>query len=283
MRKQNIWLIGGDERQALLAGLFRDDGHEIHVYGLEQRLMGEDSINGIERADCIMFPLPALDAKGLINAPFSNLVLKPEHILDLLRPKQIILAGKPNNALQTMATLRSLEILDYFAEEELALFNAIPTAEGAIRIAMDYLSVTLHSARILILGFGRLGQALAPRLRGLGAVVEASARRSEQRALAESMGIGSQRPEELADWLHTYDLVINTVPAQILGVEELSRLKEGTPIIDLASLPGGVDDESAAALGVKVIHALSLPGREAPLTAARYLRNTVYHMLEGRE
>ena len=69
----------------------------------------------------------------------------------------------------------------------------------------------------------------------------------------------------------------------MLGVEELAALKEGTPVIDLASLPGGVDDESAAALGVRVVHALSLPGKTAPVTAARYLRDTVYHMLEGEE
>jgi dipicolinate synthase subunit A len=52
-------------------------------------------------------------------------------------------------------------------------------------------------------------------------------------------------------------------------------------VIDLAALPGGVDDESAAALDVKVVHALALPGKEAPLTAGRYLRDTVYHLIMG--
>lgn len=281
MKKLNIWLIGGDERQAVLAGLLCGDGHAIHVYGLEQRLLGESDLTGIDEADCVILPLPAIGHDGSIHAPFSTLKLSPEAILDCLKPGQLILAGKPNAALMGGAEQRGLVLQDYFSREELAVLNAIPTAEGAIRIAMERLPVTLHGSRILILGFGRLGQALAPRLRSLGADVQAAARRPEQRALANSMGIGSEHPEDIREWLHLYDLVINTVPAQMLGVEELTALKEGAVVIDLASLPGGVDDESAAALNVTVIHALSLPGKEAPLTAARYLRDTVYHMLES--
>ena len=68
-----------------------------------------------------------------------------------------------------------------------------------------------------------------------------------------------------------------------IGTLEVGAMPEPYNGYDVYETFGGVDDESAAALGVRVIHALSLPGREAPLTAARYLRNTIYHMLEGRE
>lgn len=280
-KKLNLWLIGGDERQAVLTGLLCADGHRVHVHGMEQRLLGESDLTGIEEADCVILPLPTVGRGGLLHTPFSKLQLSPETVLDQLKPGQLVLAGKPIVALKTMAEQRGLILLDYFAREELAILNAIPTAEGAIRIAMERLPITLHGSRILILGFGRLGQALAPRLRSLGADVKAAARRPEQRALARSMGVDSEHPDDIKEWLHLYDLVINTVPGQILGVEELTALKEGAVIIDLASLPGGVDDESAAALNVTVIHALSLPGKEAPLTAARYLRDTIYQMLES--
>lgn len=111
--------------------------------------------------------------------------------------------------------------------------------------------------------------------------MDVAVRRREQRALAESHGLYGLDLLWLREWLHAYDLVVNTVPAPVLGVEELAALKQGTAVLDLASLPGGVDDESAAALNVRVIRALALPGKEAPLTAARLLRDTVYHLLEG--
>ena len=51
-------------------------------------------------------------------------------------------------------------------------------------------------------------------------------------------------------------------------------------MIDLASRPGGVDMDAAAALGVRVIWALSLPGKVAPVTSGRYIKDTVYHIME---
>lgn len=281
LKAKNLWLIGGDDRQAALAGLLAEDGHRVHTYAMEKSLCCEPALTGVEEADCVILPLPALQADGRLNAPLSRGTLGAEALLELLRPGQRVLAGRVSPGLRRLAEERGLTIEDYFAREELALLNAVPTAEGAIRIAMEILPITLHGAAILLVGFGRLGQALGPRLRGLGAAVTVAARRTEQRALAESMGLTARPVEGLKEWLCSYDLVINTAPAPVLGVEELAALKEGTPVIDLASRPGGVDDETAAALGVRVIHALSLPGKEAPLTAARYLRDTVYHMMEG--
>ena len=69
------------------------------------------------------------------------------------------------------------------------------------------------------------------------------------------------------------------MPARVLGVERLSELKEGCLVIDLASKPGGVDLEAARQLGVKVAWALSLPGKVAPVTAARALWATICNIL----
>ena len=145
---------------------------------------------------------------------------------------------------------------------------------------MEELPVTIHGCRALVIGFGRLGKALAPRLRGLGAKAWTAARSPHQRALAESMGLEAESLRALPEWLCAFDLVVNTVPAPVLGAAELSALKEGAVVIDLASRPGGVDFAAAEKLGVKAIHALSLPGKEAPVTAGRYIRDTVYHMME---
>jgi dipicolinate synthase subunit A len=41
-----------------------------------------------------------------------------------------------------------------------------------------------------------------------------------------------------------------------------------------------VDFEKARDLGVKAIWALSLPGKVAPLTAAEFIRDTVYNIMD---
>ncbi len=282
LRAKNIWVAGGDPRQAALAALLADDGHSVHTYALEQGegMECELSMAGADRADCVVLPLPAAGADGALNAPLAAGSHGLEEVLDALRPGQLVCAGMVGEGLKAMAAERGLVLRDYFAREELAVLNAIPTAEGAIQIALEELPITLHDARALVIGFGRVGRALAPRLRALGARVWVSARRYEQRAAAEGMGLGSEGVDHLPDWLCSYDLVFNTAPGLVLGVEELAALKEGALVIDLASRPGGVDMESAAALGVRVIWALSLPGKVAPVTSGRYIKDTVYHIME---
>ena len=279
---KNIWVAGGDPRQAALAALLADDGHSVHSYALEQGtgMQCETSLKGADLADCVVLPLPAAGADGKLNAPLSGREHELTQVLDALRPGQLVCAGMVGDTLRKLAQERGLVLRDYFAREELAVMNAIPTAEGAIQIAMEELPITLHDARVLVVGFGRLGRALGPRLRSLGARVWVSARRYEQRAAAEDLGLNSEGMDHLSDWLCGYDLVFNTVPAPVLGVEELAALKEGALVIDLASRPGGVNLDAAAALGVRVIWALSLPGKVAPVTSGRYIKDTVYHIME---
>ena len=159
----------------------------------------------------------------------------------------------------------------------------MPTAEGAIQIAMEELPITLHEARVLVVGFGRVGRALAPRLQALGARVTVAARRYEQRSLAQSMGLGTERANRLPDWLCGYDLVVNTAPARVLGVEELSALKEGALVIDLASKPGGIDLRAAEQLELETIWALGLPGKVAPGSAGQAIVDTVLQILTEQE
>ena len=117
--------------------------------------------------------------------------------------------------------------------------NALPTSEGAIQLAMEELPITLHGARVLVIGCGRLGKVLVQQLKGLGAHVSVAARRFDQLAWAGVWGCGMERSDQLRGWLCGYDLIINTVPAQVLGREELSDVKPGCLVIDLASKPGG--------------------------------------------
>ena len=280
----NLWVAGGDLRQAELAQLLAADGHTVHTWALEGHgpLTGvhmEEDTAGAELADCVILPLPSEDEGGLLHAPLSHRPRQLAELLAPLRPGQLVCAGMAGPVLTALASERSLILQDYFAREELAVANAVPTAEGAIQIALEELPITLHGARVLVIGFGRIGKALARRLAGLGARVSVAARKWSDLAWAESCGYCGEQTDHLAGWLCGYDLVVNTVPAPVLGLTELSDLKPGCLVIDLASKPGGVDFEAAARLGVKVIWALSLPGKVAPVTAGRCIQTTIYNIL----
>ena len=136
---------------------------------------------------------------------------------------------------------------------------AVPSAEGAIQIAMEETARTLHGTAALVIGYGRIGMALAPRLRGLGMDVTVCARRCETRALAEMQGFAAVPMEQLPAAAKAAPVIFNTVPALVLDETVLKGLPQETLVIDLASRPGGTDFEAAKRLRTRVVWALSLP------------------------
>ena len=77
-----------------------------------------------------------------------------------------------------------------------------------------------------------------------------------------------------------YDIIFNTVPAMILDSHALAHIALDSVVIDLASMPGGVDFDSAKRMGIDAVHALSLPGKVAPKSSGEIIKNTIFNMLE---
>lgn len=118
---------------------------------------------------------------------------------------------------------------------------------------------TLHGASALVVGYGRIGMALAPRLRALGMQTEICARRCETRALAQMQGFSAVPVSALAQRAAAADVIFNTVPVLLLSETVLKALPPETLVIDLASRPGGTDFDAAKRLGIRVVWALALP------------------------
>ena len=80
-----------------------------------------------------------------------------------------------------------------------------------------------------------------------------------------------------------YDVIFNTVPAWVIDESVVKELSPSTLIIDLASAPGGIDRDLAQKCGIKVIWALSLPGKTSPVTAGKIIAQTVSDILNTEE
>ena len=280
-QKLNFWLVGGDLRLSALAHSLHEDGHLVHTYALEQGAepsLDSSTLSGIEEAHCVILPLPALSGED-INTPLSDKSLSYEELLNALRPGQLLCGGMLSSVRLSQAEEKGLTPVDYFAREELAVENAVPSSEGAIQLAMEELPITLHGARVLVLGAGRLGKVLCQQLKGLGAHVTLGARKYSDLAWGKVWGCDTARSDELGSWLCPYDLVVNTVPALLLDREALKELKPGCLIIDVATKPGGTDFEAARELGIKALPAPGLPGKVAPVTAGEIIKHTLYNIL----
>ncbi len=275
-------LAGGDVRQAYLGELLAADGAKVTTIGLERHDTGLPAGSDLRalftQADVILLPMPVMGVCGRLNAPLANAPYKLVDILDAIPAGKPVFGGSVPQMVTDMASRRSVVVRDYLQREELALLNAIPTAEGAIQIAMEELPVTLHELSVLIIGAGRIGSALAPRLRGLGARVTISARKYTDFARIRSAGYACLDTRRLAGKLSAFPLVINTVPYPVLTRTVLAGCRPDTLVIDLASGKGGTAADAEDLC--RVIHALSLPGRVAPRSAAAAIHETICHMLE---
>ena len=272
-------VLGGDRRQQLLARFLRRDGRRVVTWGLGEKA---DLMDQIGQADCIILPLPVTKDGERLFSPLCEETVELDALWPLLREK-LVLAGNAGEALKELAALHQVELLDYFHREEVQIANAVPTAEGAVAVAIEATDITLQGARCLVIGAGRIGTLLAQRLSALGADVTVSARKQEDLAWIRAFGWKTVETGTLEMVLREMDVVFNTVPARILDRSRLALLKEDGVVIELASAPGGFDPAEAKALGVTAVSAGGLPGKTAPAAAAAVIRDAVYHILEERE
>lgn len=277
-------VIGGDSRQIALAESIASDGFTVLAVGFDHiefsnqvKKAGLEDI--VENCENIILPLP-VTADGIhVRMEYSNeKIVLDDAFAALMRGKEVF-GGMMGRLYQTSEIWATINTYDYYTREEFAVRNAVPTAEGAIAIAMKEFPGTLSGSRCLVTGYGRVGRMLSWMLHGIGAKVTVSARRQSDIAWIESCGFESVLTDKICEE-HAYDVIFNTIPAVIFNRRVLSRMKGKPLLIDLASPPGGVDYPAAEKIGIKTVHALSLPGRVAPRAAGEIMKNTIYNILE---
>ena len=314
--EHKLAFIGGDARQLIAASRLRKMGYETVLFGFgdEDRAASDSTVDSLCCSSCfakpheiiselsasftldcgsaasdigealisadgVILPLPASPDGKRISTPLSG-GCTPDFDGLLTHMKncgvKYLAGGKLPEAWSSACRENGITAFDYYESEEFAIANAIPTAEGAIEIAMRELPVTLNGSRTLVIGYGRIGKVLSQLLKSIGADVTVSARKPYDIAWINAGGYRAANTGRLCEALEKkFDVIFNTVPHKVLDKAALSKLPKGTLIIDLASKPGGVDTAEAKRLSLRVIWALSLPGKVAPVTSGEIIADTV--------
>lgn len=281
---KTIGIIGGDKRQLYLADSFIKDGCRVILGGFDTlESIGDIAITDVKSAinysDIIILPLPSVRTDGSINAPFSNgNIYLTDDCIELIKSKPVFATFR-EKLIRAYPKLSSSPVFDYASREDFAILNAVPTAEGAVECAMCAYEGTISGSKSFVAGFGRIGKVLAKMLKALGSDVTVSARRFEDLAYINALGYRAENTLELKK-ISGYDLVFNTVPAMVFDEKLLKNTDRNTLIIDLASVPGGVDFEAARSLKIDAQRALSLPGKCAPKAAAEIIKQTVLSIIK---
>ena len=275
----NISVIGGDLRQLTLAKLLEKDGYTVKIAGFDKGSGTKNTTpDDIWESDILIFPIPASHDGVFVNAPYSE---KPIPIdAEKISGSKLVLGGNISENTAKIFNDAKVNYIDYLNREELMIRNAIPTAEGALEIAIAETPITLHGSNCLVVGYGRIGKVLSKMLKGIGANVTVSARKCSDLAWISARGYNSLHNRDIFKNISQFDVIFNTVPAMVLDKVTLQNISPDSLIIDLASKPGGVDFATAKDLGLKVIWSLGLPGKCAPITSGEIIKDTVVNILD---
>lgn len=267
-------VIGGDRRSFYAAKRLRENGFETKLFGLEN----EETYNPLKKiqADAVLLPVPFTRDGVHVFAPESAEKILISDVLSAISENSLIFAGNVNN-------ITDNRISDYAKREDFALMNAVPTAEGALMLALQNGKKTVRGMSVAVIGFGRVASEVAKLFSSVGAEITVFARKEQARTEAHILGYTAKPISALSECAEAYSLLINTVPSKIFEKNILKRIRKDSYIMELASAPFGVDFEEAESLGVRTLLAAGLPGKYFPETAGYAVAETILNVLREKK
>lgn len=275
-RVGEIAFWGGDDRQLMAAETLRQKGYTITMKGIAH---AGDQAQPTKAARYVVLPVSGMDQEGWLSLSGGERMRLDRNWLSELRSDCLLLCGRSVEAFDRWCQEMGLKEHHYLQDQTFQAANAIPTAEGVLRLTYASRTETIAGSKVLITGFGYCGKALAQRLKALGAEVAVAARSVDDRAYGRMLGLAMLDLTELAQAAAQAELVYNTVPAQVLTRDVLEKLPKDAVLIDLASAPGGTDFAAARELGLSAVLAGNIPGRYFPQTAGKLLAEHLEHII----
>ncbi len=171
----------------------------------------------------------------------------------------------------------------YYYDEAFLIKNSRLTAQGVLKTILENTQRDLTSLKVAVFGFGRCGKAICRLLKSCDLNVTVFLRKRDAAVLAESYGYTVSHISEIDKKISDYDIIVNTVPFNIIGENSLKKLTQDNLYIEVASKPYGFDISRADVYNFKYVLAESLPGRFTPVSAGENIADTVMEILkEGR-
>lgn len=281
MNNIKLTILGGDYRYKILKDLLEKENFQVSSYA-NPHINSEDCLDkSLINANAVICPIP-ITKNNKLNIEEKYNINEIELLNSMLKNNvNLLIGGVIPSHIHKNAKGLKIKTIDLFSLESLAIKNAIPTAEGAIMIAMEESDKVLFNSNTLVIGYGRCGKILSKYLKAIGSNVSITYRNLTDMAYIEAYGYTPLNILNLKSNLKKYDIVFNTAPSMILNKDMLEEIKKETIIIDLSQAPGGVDYTLAKELGIKALYCPGLPGRVAPFTAAQIIKDSILDIIKN--
>lgn len=201
---------------------------------------------------------------------FAPNILIDAHALSDIEDGAKVYCGRVLDEAIALANSRDIVIVDYSKNEKFQAVNSRLTAEGTLSLIIKLSPKSLDDLRVLIMGFGRTGSAMARLLDRLDVSTDIATNSSIRPSHAFARKVVPLNSFDFKD----YDVVINTVPSAIVSDKELMSMDGDCIYIDLASKPA-INLDYAKYLGINADIYPALPARYSPYSSALALYNAI--------
>jgi len=167
-------VVGGDLRQVEVARALTDLFKEVRIYGHPSSVVPAAVVFGahldeLVHARAVILPINGMNESGVVSGYKPDQTINFGSFMPSLARGTTIITGSITAQWLQKANHLQLKVFQYADNDEIAILNSIPTAEGALQIAMEQLPITIHGSKVLIIGFGRVGETVARVFNALGA------------------------------------------------------------------------------------------------------------------
>ena len=197
-----------------------------------------ESFNNAQSKDCFIFAP---------NKKFEDVFLKD------LPQNTILICGNLPQSQQDILSKKSIKYINIMEDETFAIKNSILTAEGVLANVIEKTQQSIFDQKFLILGTGRSGKAIAKVFSDLN--------------LDFSLSSYDKK---------NFDVIINTVPAQIIPQKFLKTIKNEAVFLEIASIQS-INTEN---LHFKYVLCPALPQKFSSISAGEVFFEAIIRALE---
>lgn len=264
MNSGKFLIVGNDKKMKACLKRIIDKGYEADLYE-------NNGLDFIKEYDYIILPLPTI-----ANFKINGTDMSFSEFSAAVNCHQKVFCGN-------ISTSEYQNFYSYYFNDLFLLKNSRLTAQGVLRLIAENTEDDFIKISVAVIGYGRCGKSICRLLKNCGLKVSSFSRREESVAYAEDTGIDAFIFESFKKHISDFDIIVNTVPVNILSNEEISQLTHDNIYIEVASKPYGFDISQADVFNFRYILAESLPGRFVPVSAGFNIADTVLSILKEEE
>ncbi len=189
--------------------------------------------------------------------------------IEEVKPFEVVVGGRADN--EALALMESMDVRyhNMLADESFQATNSRLTAEGTVGVILTHSLIAFGDMKVLVIGFGRTGAAVARILSDIGVNrLTVATTASVRPALAFCDKVIPVCDFNFKD----FDVVVNTVPQNVIADKEVLTFSPHAVYIDLASKPA-LSLCFAKYLGIDAEIYPALPAKTAPISAAKAIAN----------